>query len=142
MNSKTTGIIIMIVGVLICICTTAYWLPQIERLETFYSISDARTNPRWYDYQTISEATEKCEEYEEEIKEGYTLIIGSGVLMLICFIGGAIVISNSSRETTKVMVENDSVPDQIRSLAKLRDDGIISAEEFDIKKAELLTKMK
>jgi hypothetical protein len=31
-----------------------------------------------------------------------------------------------------------SVDDKLRSLAKLRDDGIISAEEFEAKKAELL----
>ena len=33
------------------------------------------------------------------------------------------------------------IPDQIRKLAKLKDDGIISSEEFEAKKTELLGKL-
>jgi Short C-terminal domain/zinc-ribbon domain len=33
------------------------------------------------------------------------------------------------------------IPDQIRKLAKLKDDGIISSEEFEAKKTELLRKL-
>lgn len=33
------------------------------------------------------------------------------------------------------------IPDQIRKLAKLKDDGIISSEEFEAKKAELLSRL-
>ena len=34
-----------------------------------------------------------------------------------------------------------SIPDQIRELSKLKDEGILTEEEFNIKKAELLAKM-
>jgi voltage-gated potassium channel len=34
-----------------------------------------------------------------------------------------------------------SIPEQIRQLAALRDDGVLSDEEFEAKKAELLSKM-
>jgi hypothetical protein len=34
--------------------------------------------------------------------------------------------------------QGESVGDKLRQLASLRDDGIISAEEFEAKKAELL----
>jgi hypothetical protein len=33
------------------------------------------------------------------------------------------------------------IPEQIRKLAKLKDDGIISSEEFEAKKTELLRKL-
>ena len=36
---------------------------------------------------------------------------------------------------------NASVPEQLEQLAKLRDQGVITPQEFDAKKAELLKRM-
>ncbi len=43
--------------------------------------------------------------------------------------------------TANAVASHDTIPDQIRQLADLRDRGVISAEEFDRKKAELLERM-
>jgi hypothetical protein len=44
-------------------------------------------------------------------------------------------------ESTQQNQPNSDIPDQIRKLAELRDAGVISAEEFEAKKAQLLDRM-
>jgi hypothetical protein len=44
-------------------------------------------------------------------------------------------------DTADSQPSNPDIPDQIRKLAELRDSGILSSEEFEAKKAELLSKM-
>jgi hypothetical protein len=48
--------------------------------------------------------------------------------------------SSSARRPSQPSAPAD-IPDQIRKLAKLKDDGIISSEEFEAKKTELLRKL-
>jgi hypothetical protein len=48
----------------------------------------------------------------------------------------------SSAQQPKVEISSPlSIPDQIRKLAELRDQGILTAEEFELKKKDLLARM-
>ncbi|MGZ4422428.1 MAG: SHOCT domain-containing protein [Gaiellaceae bacterium] len=41
----------------------------------------------------------------------------------------------------QLRVTSGDIPDQIRKLGELRDSGVLSAEEFEAKKTELLSRM-
>jgi hypothetical protein len=47
-------------------------------------------------------------------------------------------VSSARRPSPPSAPPSADIPDQIRKLAKLKDDGIISSEEFEAKKTELL----
>jgi hypothetical protein len=49
--------------------------------------------------------------------------------------------ASSARRPSPSAPPSPDIPDQIRKLAKLKDDGIISSEEFEAKKTELLRKL-
>jgi uncharacterized membrane protein YdbT with pleckstrin-like domain len=49
--------------------------------------------------------------------------------------------ANAARSAAGISRPVPSVPEQIAALAELRDRGIVSAEEFEAKKAELLARM-
>jgi Short C-terminal domain/zinc-ribbon domain len=49
--------------------------------------------------------------------------------------------SSARRPSRPSASPSPDIPDQIRKLAKLKDDGIISSEEFEAKKTELLGKL-
>jgi hypothetical protein len=49
--------------------------------------------------------------------------------------------SSARRPSQPSAPPSADIPDQIRKLAKLKDDGIISSEEFEAKKTELLRKL-
>jgi Short C-terminal domain len=49
--------------------------------------------------------------------------------------------SSARRPSSPSAPPSPDIPDQIRKLAKLKDDGIISSEEFEAKKTELLGKL-
>ena len=49
--------------------------------------------------------------------------------------------SPARRPSPPSATPSQDIPDQIRKLAKLKDDGIISSEEFEAKKTELLRKL-
>ena len=49
--------------------------------------------------------------------------------------------SSARRPSPPSAAPSPDIPDQIRKLAKLREDGIISSEEFEAKKTELLGKL-
>jgi hypothetical protein len=50
-------------------------------------------------------------------------------------------LASSARRPSAPSPPSPDIPDQIRKLAKLKDDGIISSEEFEAKKTELLRKL-
>jgi hypothetical protein len=50
-------------------------------------------------------------------------------------------IRESASSARRPSPPSPDIPDQIRKLAKLKDDGIISSEEFEAKKTELLGKL-
>src|SRR5262245_9311711 len=54
---------------------------------------------------------------------------------------GAFASSATRRPSPLPAQSSPDIPDQIRKLAKLKDDGIISSEEFEAKKTELLRKL-
>ena len=49
--------------------------------------------------------------------------------------------SSTRRPSPPSAPPSADIPDQIRKLAKLKNDGIISSEEFEAKKTELLRKL-
>src|SRR4029450_10932857 len=49
--------------------------------------------------------------------------------------------SSARRPSPPSAPPSPDIPEQIRKLAKLKDDGIISSEEFEAKKTELLRKL-
>lgn len=50
-------------------------------------------------------------------------------------------ISNAQQAKSGVSFASSSIPDQIRKLAELRDQGILTADEFEAKKKDLLSRM-
>jgi Short C-terminal domain/zinc-ribbon domain len=49
--------------------------------------------------------------------------------------------SSARRQSPSSAPPSPDIPDQIRKLAKLKDEGIISSQEFEAKKTELLRKL-
>ena len=66
------------------------------------------------------------------------LTIPIGIIGCIVFLFMAY--KNRNEQGATVRVKSD-IPAQIRELVKLRDEGILSQEEFDAKKADLLSRM-
>ncbi len=49
--------------------------------------------------------------------------------------------SNIGKQPSNVIQQNESIPDQIEKLSKLKDQEILTEEEFQIKKRELLARL-
>lgn len=50
-------------------------------------------------------------------------------------------IMNSTNSEPAAVITVESIPDQIKKLAELKDLGILTADEFDLKKQHLLDKI-
>lgn len=78
---------------------------------------------------------------------GRTIPVPFNGLLLDCMIEGLIknqeetTKESSPKEVERGAVHGNDVPEQIRELGKLRDSGLITAEEFEKKKKELLDRM-
>lgn len=84
-------------------------------------------------------------EYINEANVKNTVIFGTGSKKNQEFLNEAIVLKNANARENKPKVKNqiieNNLTDKIRELAKLKDEGILTEEEFSSKKKELLSKI-
>ena len=76
----------------------------------------------------------------EGIAEGLLLALTIPIGIIGCIVFLFMAYKNRNEQGATVRVKSD-IPAQIRELVKLRDEGILSQEEFDAKKADLLSRM-
>ena len=50
-------------------------------------------------------------------------------------------VNSNSGQSNNIQIVQDDIPSQIKKLSDLRDQGILTDDEFSVKKAELLSKM-
>ena len=65
-------------------------------------------------------------------------IIGLAVGVIV---GGAIALGIITQTEEVSESQDEAIPDQIRDLSTLKDEGVLSEEQFETKKAELLKKI-
>ncbi|MFC1906038.1 SHOCT domain-containing protein [Chloroflexota bacterium] len=74
------------------------------------------------------------------IGQGIVLAITIPIGVIGCIVFLFLAYKNRNEQSIAEKVASD-IPAQIRELVKLRDDGILSQEEFESKKTDLLSRM-
>ncbi len=139
-SRENAGKALFVTGIIIFVITCLIAIPTIVEANKDYSLFKANVaiseSALFRDYSEAQEYKEKMNQTEFSKTMCYIAMSISATIMALCIVGGKIVMSPTAPvNATKSIVE------QIKDLAQLKNEGIITEEEFEFKKKELLDKL-